>query len=86
MVSEDRLNNMRQFSKLAAGAGAVFALLGVLMLYFYVWETYHGWSERLQWWAVISLVLAIVFILGYVIAADMVRSMEREGRRKLSEK
>ena len=86
MVSEDRLNSMRQLSKLAAGAGAVFALLGVLMLYFYVWETFANWSERLQWWAVISLVLATIFILGYVIAADMVRSMEREGRRKLSEK
>jgi hypothetical protein len=86
MVSEDRLNNMRQFSKLAAGAGAVFALLGVLMLYFYVWETFALWSERLQWWAVISIVLAIMFILGYVIAADMVRSMEREERRRLTEK
>jgi hypothetical protein len=86
MVSEDRLNNMRQFSKLAAGAGAVFAMIGVLMLYFYVWETFANWSERLQWWAVISLVLAIVFVLGYVIAADMVRSMEREERRKLTEK
>jgi len=86
MVSEDRLNNMRQLSKLAAGAGAVFALLGVLMLYFYVWETFVSMSERLQWWAVISLVLGIIFILGYVIAADMVRAMEREERRKLSEK
>jgi hypothetical protein len=86
MVSEDRLNNMRQFSKLAAGAGSVFALLGVLMLYFYVWEMFTTWAERLQWWAVISLVLAIIFILGYVIAADIVRSMEREERRKLSEK
>ncbi len=86
MVSEDRLNNMRQFSRLAAGAGAVFALIGVLMLYFYVWETFSLWSERLQWWAVLSIVLAIMFILGYVIAADMVRSMEREERRKLSEK
>ena len=86
MVSEDRLNNMRQFSRLAAGAGAVFALLGVLMLYFYVWESFSIWSERLQWWAVISIVLSIMFILGYVIAADMVRSMEREEKRKLTEK
>jgi len=86
MVSEDRLNNMRQLSKLAAGAGAVFALLGVLMLYFYVWETFAKWAERLQWWAVISIVLAIIFLLGYVIAADMVRSMEREDKRRLSEK
>ncbi len=86
MVSEDRLNNMRQFSRLAAGAGAVFALLGVLMLYFYVWETFAIWSERLQWWAVISIVLSIMFILGYVIAADMVRSMEREEKRRLTEK
>jgi nitrogen fixation/metabolism regulation signal transduction histidine kinase len=86
MVSEDRLNNLRQFSRLAAGAGAVFALIGVLLLYFYVWETFSTWSERLQWWAVISIVLAIIFVLGYVIAADMVRSMEREARRKLSEK
>jgi len=86
MVSEDRLNNMRQFSRLAAGAGAVFALLGVLMLYFYVWESFSIWSERLQWWAVISIVLSIMFILGYVIAADMVRSMEREEKRRLTEK
>jgi len=86
MVSEDRLNNMRQFSRLAAGAGAVFALIGVLMLYFYVWESFVTWSERLQWWAVISIVLSIMFILGYVIAADMVRSMEREEKRRLTEK
>jgi hypothetical protein len=86
MVSEDRLNNLRQFSKLAAGAGAVFAMIGVLMLYFYVWETFATWSERLQWWAVISIVLAMMFVLGYVIVADMIRSMEREERRKLTEK
>ena len=86
MVSEERLNNLRLFSKLVAGAGAVFALLGVLLLYFYVWETFDNWSERLQWWAVISLVLATVFILGYVIAADMVRSIEREDKRKLTQK
>ena len=86
MVSEDRLNNMRQFSKLAAFTGAVFALLGVLMLYFYVWETFEHWSDRLQWWSVISIVLATIFILGYVITADIVRSMEREERRRLSEK
>jgi hypothetical protein len=35
---------------------------------------------------VLSIVLAIIFVLGYIIAADMVRSMEREARRKLSEK
>jgi hypothetical protein len=86
MVSEDRLNNLRQFSKLAAGTGAIFALLGVLMLYFYVWETFSTWSERLQWWAVISIVLSIMFVLGYVIVADMVRSMEREEKRKLMDK
>jgi hypothetical protein len=56
------------------------------MLYFYVWETFATWSERLQWWAVISIVLAMMFVLGYVIVADMVRSMEREQRRKLTEK
>ncbi len=86
MVSEDRLNNLRQFSKLAAGTGAIFALLGVLMLYFYVWETFRTWSERLQWWSVISIVLSIMFVLGYVIVADMVRSMEREEKRKLMDK
>lgn len=86
MVSEERLVSTRQFSNFSAWAGATFAMLGVLMLYFYVWESFGSWSERLQWWAVISIVLSIIFILGYIIAADMVRNMEREQRRKLSER
>jgi hypothetical protein len=86
MALEERTSNIRALSRLAALVGAILGLFGVFLLYVYVWVAFSDMPTRIQWWAVISIVLSMIFILGYVVAADTIRSLEREQRRKLTEK
>jgi hypothetical protein len=56
------------------------------LLFWYVWEACPDMPTRIGYWAVISIVLCVIFLLGYAVASDMVRSEERERRRRLPEK
>jgi hypothetical protein len=87
-VEEDfRVDRMRMFSRFIGAVGALFGLLGILLLYGYVYVAFPLWSpEQLGWWAGISILLGIFFIIGYFIASDQVRTMERESKRKITGK
>jgi len=77
---------MKFFARAAAAMGALFGLLGIAMLYYYIREAFPETTTRLIWWAVLSIVLSVLFLLAYFIANDSVRSMEREARRRIDSK
>lgn len=83
---EARVSILRTGAKAVAVIGGLFGFLGVLLLYWYVWEAFAEMPGRIGWWAVISIVLCVLFLLAYAIASDMVRTEERESRRKAQEK
>lgn len=83
---EARVSMLRTGAKAVAVIGGLFGLFGVFLLYWYVWEAFADMPGRIGWWAVISIVLCVLFLLAYAIASDMVRSEERELKRKASEK
>jgi hypothetical protein len=85
-TDEARISMLRRTSTVAAGIGGLFGLAGVLLLFWYVWEAFPDMPTRIGWWAVISIVLCVLFLLGWAIASDSVRSVERDLKRKASEK
>jgi len=87
MAADDtRMSMLRRTSAAAGMIGGVFGMAGVLMLFWYVWEAFPDMPTRIGYWAVISIVLCVIFLLGYAVASDTVRSEEREQKRKASEK
>jgi len=81
MVYDDsRISTMRSASKIAASVGAVFGIIGILLLYYYVYTAFEDAPTRIGWWATISIVLAVLFCLAYFMVSDTVRSMERAQR------
>jgi drug/metabolite transporter (DMT)-like permease len=83
---EGRVSMLRSASRAVAAVGGIFGTFGVLLLYWYVWEAFPDMPARIGWWAVLSIVLCVIFLLAYAIASDTVRSEERDQKRKLSEK
>ena len=85
-MDEARISTLRTMARLAGMVGGTFGLLGVILLFWYVWEAFPDMPTRIGWWAVISIVLCVLFLLSYAIASDSVRSEERELKRKAAEK
>jgi drug/metabolite transporter (DMT)-like permease len=85
-TDEARMSMLRRTSAAAGVVGGVFGMVGVLLLFWYVWEAFADMPTRIGYWAVISIVLCVVFLLGYAVAQDTVRSAEREQKRKAAEK
>ena len=85
-TDESRVAALRRASTATAIVGGGFGLLGVALLYWYVYEAFGDMPTRIGWWAAISIVICVIFLLGYAIASDMVRGEERELHRKSSEK
>jgi hypothetical protein len=81
-TEETRVSMLRRTSSVTALVGGSFGLIGVVLLFWYVWEAFPDMPTRIGWWAVISIVLCVIFLLGYAVASDMVRSEERELKRK----
>jgi predicted lysophospholipase L1 biosynthesis ABC-type transport system permease subunit len=85
-MDEERISTLRMMTRIAGAVGGLFGFLGVILLFWYVWEAFPDMPTRIGWWAVISIVLCVIFLLGYAMASDTVRSEEREGKRKAIEK
>jgi len=85
-IDEARISMLRRTSSTAAVIGGSFGFIGVLLLFWYVWAAFPDMPTRIGWWAVISIVLCVLFLVGYAIASDIVRSEEREQKRKANEK
>jgi len=85
-MDEARISTLRMMTGIAGAVGGLFGFLGVILLFWYVWEAFPDMPTRIGWWAVISIVLCVIFLLGYAMASDTVRSEERERKRKSMEK
>ena len=82
MASENRTGNIRTVSHVAAMVGIAFGLLSVALLFVYVWVAFDDMRSRLLWWAVLSIVASLIFIMGYAVAVEVLKGREREQRRK----
>ena len=70
-TDESRLLMLRRASSATALVGGAFGLLGVVLLFWYVWEAFGDMPARIGWWAAISIVLCVIFLLGYAVASDL---------------
>ncbi len=82
MASENRSGNIRTVSRVAAMVGIAFGLLAVALLFSFVWVAFDDMRSRLLWWAVLSIVASLIFIIGYAVASEMVKGREREQRHR----
>jgi len=79
-LDEVRMSTMKMLSRMAAFMGGGFGLLGIFLMYYYVYMAFSDPAAQIGWWATISIVLCIMFLLAYFMVADSVRAMERTQR------
>ncbi|MEM4728582.1 MAG: hypothetical protein QXH42_02315 [Thermoplasmata archaeon] len=65
------------------GIGVLFGLVGIGLLYYYIYAAFPDAPTRIGWWATISIGLCIIFFIVYFILKDTLQSMELERRRKI---
>ena len=85
-MDEGKASKLRTGSKITAMVAALFGVVGILLLYAYVAAEFSDMPTRILWWAVISIVLCVLFLLAYAMVSDAIQSLERESHRKLFEK
>ncbi len=82
-MEEGKASKLRTGSRITAMVAALFGIMGVMLLYAYVAAEFADMPTRILWWAVISIVLCVLFLLAYAMVSDAIQSLEREARRKL---
>jgi hypothetical protein len=76
------VGTVSEVSKVSIRLSAAFSVIGVALLYLYIAVTDASLPTKVLWSATLSLGVAMVFIVVWTIARDVVRNYEREARRK----
>lgn len=69
-------------SKLSIWLSGAFAVVSIGLLYLYIAITDASAPQKVLWAAGLSVAVAIIFLISWSIARDVVRDREREMRRK----
>jgi peptidoglycan/LPS O-acetylase OafA/YrhL len=76
------VGTVSEVSKMSIRLSAAFSVIGVALLYLYIAVTDASLPTKVLWSATLSLGVAMVFIVVWTIARDVVRNHEREERRR----
>lgn len=71
-----------RISKLSIQLSAVFAMVGVALLYLYIVVSEVPETMKILWSSGLSIGVAFSFLIMWTIARDAEREREREARRK----
>jgi hypothetical protein len=73
-----------QASKMSIQLAGVFTVLGTALLYLYIAISDASNQTKVLWASVLSLVLAVIFLIVWTLAKDIGKQREREPQRKVS--
>ena len=76
------VGTVAEMSKVSIRVSAAFAVIGVALLYLYIAVTDASTDIKVLWSAGLSLGVAIIFLVAWTMARDVLRTHEREGRRQ----
>ncbi|MDH3365785.1 MAG: hypothetical protein OEM29_07290 [Thermoplasmata archaeon] len=71
-----------EISKLSIRFSAAFSVIGVGLLYLYIAVTDASTPVKVLWSAALSLGVAMIFLVVWTMARDVLRTYERETKRK----
>lgn len=75
------VGTVSEVAKVSIRLSAAFSVIGVGLLYLYIAVTDASLPTKVLWSATLSLGVAMVFIVTWTIARDVMRNYERELRR-----
>ncbi|MCJ2533179.1 MAG: hypothetical protein LN411_04575, partial [Candidatus Thermoplasmatota archaeon] len=61
---------------------AAFSVIGIGLLYLYIAVTDASLPTKVLWSATLSLGVAMIFVITWTIARDVIRNYERELKRR----
>ena len=76
------VGTVSEITKLSIRLSAAFTVIGIGLLYVYIAVTDAATPTKVLWSAALSLGVAIVFLVTWSIARDVIKDHEREARRK----
>ena len=76
------VGTVSEISKMAVKLSAAFSVIGIGLLYLYIAVTDASMPTKVLWSATLSLGVAMIFVITWAIARDVIRSYERELKRR----
>ncbi|HUU07787.1 MAG TPA: hypothetical protein VMW88_05190 [Thermoplasmata archaeon] len=76
------VGTVSEISTMAVRLSAAFSVIGVGLLYLYIAVTDASMSTKVLWSATLSLGVAMMFVVIWTIARDVVRNYERDLKRR----
>ncbi len=76
------VGTVSEISKIAVRLSAAFSVIGIGLLYLYIAVTDASLPTKVLWSATLSLGVAMIFVITWTIARDVIRNYERELRRR----
>lgn len=76
------VGTISEISKVAVRLSAAFTVIGVGLLYLYIAVTDASMPTKVLWSATLSLGVAMIFVITWTIARDVLRNYERELKRR----
>ncbi len=76
------VGTVSEISKIAVRLSAAFSVIGIGLLYLYIAVTDASMPTKVLWSATLSLGVAMIFVITWTIARDVIRNYERELKRR----
>ncbi len=76
------VGTVSEISKMAVKLSAAFTVIGIGLLYLYIAVTDASMPTKVLWSATLSLGVAMIFVLIWTLARDVLRDYERTLKRK----
>ncbi len=76
------VGTVSEISTMAVRLSAAFSVIGVGLLYLYIAVTDASTATKVLWSATLSLGVAMIFVVIWTIARDVVRNYERDLKRR----
>jgi len=76
------VGTVSEISKIAVRLSAAFSVIGIGLLYLYIAVTDASMPTKVLWSATLSLGVAMIFVVTWTIARDVIRNYERELKRR----
>ena len=76
------VGTVSEISTMAVRLSAAFSVIGVGLLYLYIVVTDASTATKVLWSATLSLGVAMIFVVIWTIARDVVRNYERDLKRR----
>lgn len=68
-------------SKLSIWLSGAFAVISIGLMYLYIAITDASTPQKILWAAGLSIAVAVIFLISWTVARDVLREKEREMRR-----